>query len=344
MSPFIVPGLGYKGKLLIAKETTYDVAPAAADTGMELLSATITPKLSVIEDPSLSNTQVSRRFIGQGGQTLEATFRVRVGYEGLLSLIRMFFPVYANAVVDTSARDHTFKEPSLAVPGFSYALDFLWGDVPAGKANGLTGCLGTALRVSGQAGTGESAMLTAEVTVVGKSLTPNKTPMTGGALPTALGVIYHQLARTTNILRDGSGNASDAIQLRSFEFSLNHPYDVNRFLFGQLNAEQPVRSAFTDATFMFDEEWTDIALMTAARANTPTSLRMMFQHPTVIGAATAKREFEISASSPTAAEYGTELPGFGVITQKASYRLAYNTTDLSLAVLRVRSTEAAMTY
>ncbi len=339
--PFIVPGLGYKGKVLIGREVTYDTAPAAADAGVEIVSANINPKLSTIEDPSLSAAQVSPRYIGQGGQSYEANFRFRCGFEGLLTILRMFFPTYSSAVSDTSARDHTFKE---GVNAYSYSLDFFWGDVPTGKVNRLTGCYGTALRISGQAGSGDGAMLMGECTVVGRTLTPNTTPMTGGALPTALGVIYHQLQRTAGNFKDGSGNAVDAIQLRSFEFGVTHPYDTSRFLFGQVNAEQPVRNGFTAGTLMFDEEWTDVALLTASKANTPTGLKVLFQHPTVIGATTAKRELEIQANSPTAAEYGTELPGFGVITQRASFKLAYNTGDASFAVIRVRSTEAAMTY
>jgi hypothetical protein len=125
---------------------------------------------------------------------------------------------------------------------------------------------------------------------------------------------------------------------------MTKPFDVNRFLFGQVNAEQPVPNGFVDATMMFDEEWNDYVLLNTAKDNTPTQLKLLFQHPTVIGAATAKREFEIIASSPTAAEYGTELPGYGVITQRVSYRLAFNATDASLAVIRVRTTEAAMSY
>jgi hypothetical protein len=338
---FTTPGLGFKSKLLIAKESTYDTAPAAADAAIEITSATITPKLSTIDDPSLSSTQVSRRFIGQGGQSYEANFKFRVGYEGLLTVLRMFFPTYSSAVVDTSARDHIFKE---GVSAFSYTLDFVWGDIPSGKSNRLTGCYGTSFRITGQAGSGESAMLMGEASVVGRTLTPNQTPMTTASLPTPLGVIYHQLVRTSTNFKDGSGNAADSIQAKSFEFSVTHPFDSSRFLFGSVNAEQPVRNGFTEGTFQFDEEWTDTALLAAAKAATPTALKVYFQHPTQIGATTAKREFEIVASSPTPSDFGTEVPGFGVITQRVSYKLAYNTSDASLAVIRVRSTESAMSY
>jgi hypothetical protein len=342
---FTTPGVGYKSKLLIAREVTPGTTPAAADAGMELMSATITPKLSVITDPSLNNSSVSPRFIGQGGQSFEATFRFRIGYEGLLSLLRMFYPVYSQTTVDTNLRSHVFKEASASVPGWSYSLDFLWGDVPSGQSTRMTYCYGTSLRITGQAGTGESAMLIGEATVVGRTCTPATTPiMTGGSFPTALGVIYHQLLRTTGNFKDGSATTFDSIQLRSMEFSVNHPYDTNRFLFGQVNAETPVRSGFVDASWMFDEEWADVNLLNIAKAGNPGQLKVLFEHPTVVGATTGKRQFEIIASSPTPGEYSTEVPGFGVITQRVGYKLAYNTTDLSHAIIRVQSLEAAMTY
>lgn len=343
--PFTIPGLGYKSKLLIAHETTPGTAPAAAEAGLELMSCTITPKMSVITDPSLNNSSVSPRFIGQGGQSYEATMRLRLGYDGILPLLRMFYPVYSNAVVDTTAKNHTFKEATAANPGFSWTLDFIWGGIPSlTTANRMTYCYGTSFRITGQAGQGENAMLIVEVTVVGRDLISTGTIMTGGAFPAANGIIYHQLQRTGTLFKDGSVNTSDSIQMRSFEFGCTHPYDVNRYLFGQVNAEAPVRNGFVDANMMFDEEWTDVNLMQMAKLANNGPLKVLFQHPTVIGSTTAKREFEIVASSPTPAEYSTEIPGFGVVTQRVNYKLAYNTTDLSHAIVRVQNLDTAMAY
>lgn len=336
---FTKPGLGYKGKVGFAKESSYGVNPAAQDAVMEILSARITPRLSTVDDGSLSATQVSRRFIGQGGQSYELSFRFRVGYEGLLHLLRAFFPTYSNTVVETGVRDHVFKEGAELN---SYSFDLYWGDVPTGRVNRFSGAYGTELRISGQAGQGEGAMLVGEATFVASIMTPNVTPMTPATLPTPLGVIYHQALRTLTNLRDGSTLLSDAIQLTGFEFSVRHPHDTNRFLFGQVSAAQPVRNGFTEGTYAFDEEWNDSALVTAALGGAPTAVGLVFQHPTTIGAA-SKREFAISGSSPQPGEYGSELPGFGVITQKVTYKLAYNSSDASFAVIRVRSTEAALT-
>src|SRR5437773_806263 len=104
-------GIGAKSSVVIGKETVFNAAPTSGTpVKLELITASITPRLSVIEDPSMSNTQASRRFIGQGGQYFEWAMKVRVNYEGMEELWRMLFPTYSSAVVDTTARDHTFKE------------------------------------------------------------------------------------------------------------------------------------------------------------------------------------------------------------------------------------------
>lgn len=337
--PFINPGLGFNSKLLLAHEVTYATAPAAAEAAVELISADINPRLSVIEDPSLSASQRSRRFIGQGGQFVEWSVKVRVGYEGMLSLFRMYWPAYTNATVDT-IRDHTFKE---GVSLLSWTMDFSWGNLPASKVTRLLGSYCTGFRISGQAGSGEGAMLVLELSGVAQSVTPNTTPMTGGTFPTPFGVIYHQQLRTTGNFKDGSGDAVDAIQLRSFEVASQAPHDAQRFLFGQLNAAQPVPNGFLDLTMNFEEEWQGTSLMAACLANTPTALKLFFQHPTTIGTV-SKRELQIDVTSPTAAEFGTAVAGFGVITQRGGFRAQYSATDASLAVIRVRSTEAAMAF
>jgi len=337
--PFVIPGLGFNSKLLLAHETTYATAPAAAEYACELITAEINPRLSTIDDPSLSAGQRSRRFVGQGGQYVEWSMKVRVGFEGMLPLFRMMWPGYTQATVDT-IKDHTFKEGTSLL---SWTLDFSWGNTPANKVIRLLGAFCTSFRITGQAGTGDGAMLMLELSGVARSATPNTTPMTTATLPTPFGVIYHQQLRTAGNFKDGSADAVDSIQLRSFEFSAQAPHDAQRFLFGQVNAEQPVPNGFLDAMFNFEEEYATVSLMNACLANSPTGLRLFFQHPTTIGTV-SKRELQIDVNSPTAAEFGTQVPGFGVITQRGGFKGAFNTSDASIAVIRVRSTEVAMPF
>jgi len=342
-------GVGAKSSVTFAKETTFNTAPTTGTPKkLELITAAITPRMSVIEDPSMSNAQASRRFVGQGGQYYEWSMKLRINYEGMEELWRMYLPTYTNAVTDTTARDHTFKEGVITpgAVGNSYCIDFSFGDVPSGTVNRLTAAYGTDLRITGQAGTGENAMLMVECKGLAKTLTSGVTPatgMTGGSFPAAYGVIFHQAILTTNALKDGSANTTADIRLKSFDLSYTRPFDPNRFYFGSVSADYPVPSGPVDATWTFEEEWNDKTLLDNAKANTPTGLLLTMQHPTVVGSTTAKREFELLANSITASDYSGEIPGFGVIIQRVSYRLWLNTGDSSLLVLRTRNAQGALT-
>jgi hypothetical protein len=45
---------------------------------------------------------------------------------------------------------------------------------------------------------------------------------------------------------DGTGVIADDIQMKSFECNITSPYDTQRFLFGQVDAEQPVPNGVMD--------------------------------------------------------------------------------------------------
>jgi hypothetical protein len=354
MSPFALPGLGFNSSVLMKHEATYGTAASgAAEHASELVSATITPRLSSIIDPSLTNTQRSARFIGQGGQYYEWTVKVRVGYNGLLPWLRMMLPSYSHALVDTTAHNHTFKEVGVLSPGSSYGeaqwaytIDISWGGVPTSAVTRLIGALATGLRITGQAGTGDNAMLMCEVSGTAKSVTPNLSAglLTTVALPTALGVIFHQQLRTTGNFGVGTGTVADSIQLKSFEVNIQQPFDTQRFLFGQLNAESPVPNGIMTCVYNFDLEWASAAEMISALAGGGATVKLFFQHPTTIGAVSAKSELEIRSLSPTSAEYSTAIEGYGVVTQRHSLSAAYNVSDASAVVIRAQNTDAAMTF
>jgi hypothetical protein len=354
MSPFVLPGLGFNSSVLMKHEATYGTAASgAAENASELVTASITPRLSVIIDPSLTNTQRSPRFIGQGGQYYEFAIKLRVGYNGLLPWIRMMFPSYAHAVVDTTAHNHTFKEVGILSPAagygeaqWGYTIDILWGNVPTGAPTRLIGALATGFRITGQAGTGENAMLMCELTGVCKSVTPGLGAglLTSVGLPSALGVIFHQQLRTAGNFGIGSGTAADSIQMKSFELNVQQPFDTQRYLFGQVNAESPVPNGILDVTFNADLEWAGTAEMASALTGGGATIKMFFQNPTLIGATTAKPELELRILAPTTAEFSTAIEGYGVITQRISAKAAFSATDQSALVVRVQNTEAAMAF
>lgn len=349
--PFTAPGLGFNSLVLMKHEAVAGTAATgAAEHASEIVSAEVTPRLSTIIDPSLSNTQRSSRFIGQGGKYYEWSVKVRAGYNGMEPWLRMMFPGYSHAIVDTSAHNHTFKEIGTGSPAaggqWTYTIDILWGNIPTGLPMRLIGAFATGMRFSAQAGSGENAMLMCEISGVCKSVTPGlpSGALTSVALAPALGAIYHQQLRTVGNFGDGTGATADTIPMRSFECNITQPFDTQRFLFGQVDAEPPVPNGLMDVTFNMELEWQGITQMTSMLAGGGATIKYYFQHPTIIGAATAKSEFEIRALSPTAAEFGTAIPGFGVVTQRLSHKCAYNGSDASAVVIRVQNVDAAMAF
>lgn len=330
----LAPGLGYKSFLLIGKETVYGTPPAACNAKCELLSHSFNANLGTIDDPSMTSTQLSRRAIGQGGQFVSGSVRVRLNYEGHEHIWRLLLKT--NAKTGTGPWVYTFKEAADATLA-SFTLDVGYGDVPTGKVTRFAGCFVTGFRISGQAvGTGEGGFLTADIDFVAATATENTTPMTGGSFPSPQGVQFHHLLRTAGNFKDGSGAVSEAdIMLRSFTLTASIPHDTERFYFGSVNAEFPIRNGPLDITFEFEEEWNSVLLMQKARANTMTGLKLYFRGALISGV--DYRELILEANAPTASLYNTDIAGFGAIMHRAGYRLAYSVADSSAVVVTTKN-------
>lgn len=314
------PGLGYKSSILLGKETTYGVAATAADAHLELLGFSLNKNPSVIEDPSMTATQLSRRFIGQGGSFVSGSFSVRLNYEEHEHLWRLLLgtitktgasPPYNYEMLESS--DATLR---------SATLDVSWGNVPTGKVNRFIGVFLTGFRLSGTAGGGDSAMLRVECDFVAKSLTPNTTPMTTTGFAEPHGILYHQMQVGAAEFKDGSGGTPTDIMLKSFNLSVTVPHDTERFYFSSVNADFPVRNGPLDATIELEEEWNGTTLIDAISAGSVTALRFLFDDG-------GGRTLDINAGAPTTSLYSSDITGFGSIIQRAGYRLAYASGDSS---------------
>lgn len=330
-----IPGIGMDSYLQLAKEATYGTAPAAATAKMELLSASINPIISVLEDPSMNNSIISRRAVLQGGQYVQGTFRVRANFVGMEELYRALLASY---VFTGGSKLHTFKEGTAL---FSYSFDFCVGNIPTGKVNRIVGALVTGLRMAGTAGTGETGFITIDVDVVGVSIAPNTTPMTAASFPSAQPIIFtlEQHAQ----LQEGSGATTANMNVRSFEISAAIPYNTQRFILGSVNALRPVRNGFLDVTWTFEEEWTDYLLMDAVRgaAAVTAPLKVQFKQAANFDG-TLFRTLTLQSSSVVGSEFTVPVDGPDVIYQTASYRCAHNTTDVSALVITTVNEAAAL--
>ena len=335
-----IPAVGHLSSVLIAKEATYGTAPAAATAKYDIADFSIDQNQSTIDDPNMNSSGSSPRSIEPGLQFVTFSFRMRWGYAGCEEMMRFLMPTYSQATVDTSARDHTFKE-GIALSG--YTFDVSVGNIPASKVTRLVGCYCTGYRFTLEAGA-----IVLEITGAAASATPNTTPMTGSlTVGNILAIPFHGMLRSAGNLKDGSGIATETnIYIRSIALAVTYPHDTQRSYMGSVNADSPVRNGAMMARIEFEAQW-DLnmyVLMAALQTNVlgAGGLKILFQHGTLIGATTAKSEFELTAAAPVPDGYSKAIPGPGVITQKYAYKLQYNVAAASCLVVRNRSVTAAL--
>lgn len=338
MSP--LPAVGHKSFALICKEATLGTAPAAATAKFELVNFEFSTNQSTAEDPSMSSAGYFPRAIEQGLQFVTGKFRVKVGFEGFEELWRMVLPSYSSSVVSGSVIDHTFKE---GVTLSSYTIDISMGDVPTSKVTRFLGCFLTGFRFSIAAASGESGLLIADIEFAAASVANTVTPMTTIAVANLVPIAYHRLLRTTGNLNDGTSVTESSIYLRSLSLAIRIPHETANGYLGSVWADQPFRNGVGSGKLDIEMRWdaNSLALMTALTANSPAALTFFFQHPTTIGSS-SKRELQLTMSSPCSADYGVAVQGAGMWIQKASYGLAYNTSDASALKVRARSLTAAL--
>lgn len=332
-----VPALGHNGYFQFVKETTYGTAPAAATDKVEVVNFKPILEVTTVRGRNMNTAGSSPREIGRGLKSTGFSFEMDMTYEGANEFLRMFFPTYSQSTVDTSARSHLFKE---GVALSSYACEFSMGNIPSSKVTRWTGCYGTSLEFAIRDG-----RLVAMCEFAAEDIAENTAPMTAATVANFNLVLFHHLLLTASNLNDGTSLTPASIVLQDVGFSFKYPMNTKRVYLGSEWANSPVQSGPLEAKVTFTEEWdaNTYPLMAIFRgATAPAALKFVFQHPTVIGAVSAKRELEFICSSPTPAGYEPEVPGFQEITQKATYELAYNTTDASCCKVRAQNLGAAL--
>ena len=284
-----VPGLGHRSYLQIGKETTYGTA-VAPTARFEIVSATIPPQVGIIQDASL-NQAPARRAIYQGGLLYKGTFVVRVNYEGLEELFRAVFGAtgYAGSVYSSPLNQHTYKESSI-LP--SYTVELSIGDIPTGKVARYVGAKLTDLTIRATAGTGNDAMLMAEVTVLAKDAISDQNPGASLTAPAVMPVLFHQAV----VADDGTADANSNIRMRGFELSLTQPHAEDRFYLTSVNPDEPVRSDFLQARWRLTQEYITKTQFDAARAFTTGSPRLLFRHPTAVNTGSPGSVSNVSAA------------------------------------------------
>lgn len=334
------PGKGHLGYLALAPETTYGTAPAAATLQLELIGEpTITPGTRAVVSEAVSPARMAPGAVARGiANNPRISCRFQIGLEGMEEIWRMFLPQYARDAVggETVVFDHTAKDgPSLK----SYTAELSMGDVPAGKVTRMTGSYGMRLVVDFP---DSDAFATGSIELIGKTMTPNVTPMTAANYPAAnLGPQLHLALNGSGEIADGSGDTVSDILIRSLQIAVNIPHTDYNPAAASAVSLAPVRSGNALWTVGFDRYWNTVAAMLAAQNGTTGALKFLFQLPTTIGNA-SKRELEFTAAAPTTSEYGATVPVGDYVMQRITHTLAYDSgTDAALKI-RNRNLAAAL--
>jgi len=336
------PGLGRDAYAQMGKETTY-ATYATPTSKLEIISEGIEPDIGAIDDPSL-HSGVSLRGLFEGGKLYRGPIVYRATFEGILELLRGIFGGYTSALVETGVRDHTFKE---AASLFSYSIDLAKGNIPAGKVFRILGAKyvpGTIFRVT--AGQGNDAMLQIEANVLAKDKLSNQNAGASLAFPPVLPILFHSNEQAGAVMDDGTADAIGSVRVRSVEVSLEQEHSEDRWFMLSKNIDEPLRINHLRCRWRITQEFTtqtqfDLARTWAASGAEP-SPRIVFQHPTTIGAA-SKREFELRSNKCQIVGYSNPVAGPGIIISTVTYAAFLDATDSTALLCRVRNTEAALT-
>lgn len=135
---------------------------------------------------------------------------------------------------------------------------------------------------------------------------------------------------------------TNPIRIRSFELDYAQPHDEGRFYLSSLNVDELIRSDFLVAKWRITQEFVTQTQFDLARAFTAGSPRLLFQHPTTIGAV-SKREFELRSGSAQITDWSQPVQGYGIIIATATWEAFQDATDTSAVFARFRNTAAALT-
>lgn len=332
------PGTGHKGGIIqIGKETAWGT-PVAATIKLPTLSSDLKLQADVFPDNTLHGNPWPRT-MHQGPRKVVGPFAVPLLFEGELELFRGVMGLYSNSVVETGVRDHTFKVGPTLNP---YTLQDQKGDVVTASTFRVSGAKFNTLRISGTAGQGPEGNVALEFGVIGKDKESNQTPTGALSFPPLL---YVKFDLATVTVDDGTSDAAADVRVRSFEVMIENMLAEDRHYLGSLLIDEPVRGGQFKATWKFQQEFQTLTLFNAYRAASDGSPKLVFQHPTTIGAA-SKREFEVRSNQAKLTDFSDPVDGPGVIIATStweSYFDGVDTTEASPLVMRVRNTESALT-
>ena len=325
-------GQGFKSYIQFGLESTYGTAVAATDR-LEIISMDVGPDQSVILDPSLNNS-VGRRGLFQGALVYRGTIVMRCNYQGLLKLWKAMWGVtWTPTLVEAATSwDHIVHDALAQLAVRSLTIEMIEGDILTGKAQRLVGAIIQALTVRGTAGTGQDAMVTAELEIIAKDKTTNFTPTASLSAPTVLPVLMQHLTLVDD------GVQTSGVNLRSFELRYEAPVDDARIYAGSINPAEPIRNDFVKATYRFSQDLQTDDVLEALQAFTNATPQIRFRG-NALGANFYELEFKSEKAQVIRASH--PVAGYGRVFLESTVE-SYHDATLGTLYSRWRNGQSAI--
>ena len=300
-----VPGLGHKSYLQVGREAVWGTAVAATHRfGVKRMS--IEPVIGAIRDEQL-NDKPFRDALYQGGLLYKGTVAMNLTYAGQMLLFDGVFGTATfgsngGATSGVGPYTHTFNQKALLN---SYTLQMIEGNILDTKCQRVDGAKIVGMRIRGESGTGELAILEVEFDFLAKDKTVNIAPTGSLTIQNTAPVLYHQATTVDNGIRTSS------VSISSFEIELPNPVHEDRFYLGAVNIDEPIRSNFSEPKWRFSAELQSDDELEAADAFTTGTPQLIFT------SGTTTMTFEMGEAKLI--EYSNPVSNYGRIMQSFTW-------------------------
>lgn len=157
--------------------------------------------------------------------------------------------------------------------------------------------------------------------------------------------IHEVLSCDLITLDDGTDDAGDDISFKSWKVTIAQPSDLKRYEGGSLLPRQPLPSDFLAPTIEITKRYRTSKLQKVAKAGTLGSPKLVWRHPTKIGATNAaNREFELRMNNAFIPEGypRQEIAGYGEIDQVIMWEGLKDDADATCIAARIRNLETVI--
>jgi hypothetical protein len=271
-------GMGSASSLRVKSEATPGTKPAAGFMVVPVTGFDLVPKVgSRLESAVLGSAFAAVNAAYRSPVATEGTVGAEGDYNGAFDWL--FYGMLGNRTVTGGGADPftNLYTPDATPP--SYSLEYIAGNMPAGKNYWFKNTLVQELVFSGDA----AGKLEVRANLVAEA----EASATGGDTPTSSGLVTPTgvpIQAAKHAVKWNMGVGTDTTYCVSrFSVTMRRPLAPPRACFGSPNFKAPAFSGPVSTTFEFEVEWDDEALYRAFVAATVlTAIRMQWTGPALL--------------------------------------------------------------